>query len=75
MLAAATITVAVIALAGVRYETALRGWALHPRTPHRVARAVSRTATVLAPVVMVSGTAVLLVLAYVGSIDQTAGVL
>ena len=41
LFAATSILIAVTILAGVRHEPAVRAWAMHPRTPHRVAQAIT----------------------------------
>lgn len=41
LFAAFAIATAVTILAGVRHEPAVRAWAMNPRTPHRVAQAVT----------------------------------
>ena len=79
MFAAACIATAVMLLAGIRHEPVVRSWAMSPRTPARVAhtltRGVSAVGTALASAVMIAGGATLLVVAFVGSVDQAAGVL
>ena len=79
MFAAVCIVTAVTALMGVRHEPRLRSWAMSPRTPSRVAATVTRgMSTVggaLASAVMIAGGATLLVVAFVGSVDQAAGAL
>jgi hypothetical protein len=79
MLAVVSIGLAVTILAGVRHEPAVRAWALSPRTPRRVAhvitRATSAVATALATAVVATGTAALLVVAFVGAVNQAAGAL
>lgn len=46
MFAATAILIAVTILAGVRHEPHLRAWALNPRTPAKVARAITTTVAV-----------------------------
>lgn len=79
MLAAAAITTAVMILTGVRHEPAVRSWAMHPRTPARIARRISAgvtaVATATASAVLIAGSATLLVIALVGAMNQAAGAL
>jgi hypothetical protein len=79
MFAAVSIGLAVTILTGVRHETRLRLWAMNPRTPRRIAHGISRgvtaAGTALASAVLIAGGATLLVVAFVGSVDQAAGVL
>lgn len=79
MFAVASITTAVLVLAGVRHEPVIRSWAMNPRTPARVARrltqATTAVGTAVASAVMIAAGSTVLVLAFVGAVNQAAGAL
>jgi hypothetical protein len=79
MFAAVCISLAVTLLMGVRHEPRLRAWAMNPRTPRRVAHTITRgvtaTGTALASAVLTAAGATILVVAFVGAVDQAAGTL
>lgn len=75
MFAAVSIGLAVTILTGVRHEDRLRLWAMNPRTPARVAhtltRGVTAAASAVASAVLVAGGATILVVAFVGAVNQS----